>query len=218
MGDSDKGLFSDGLVNAADLEADLSGSDSGDPEFRLAFAFAHSGFKRLGAYRLMWKYPDIDFAFTMQKMSSRDAAGLNVLSGNPTGFERLQAVLAKSHIITSRGVAFHFASLALAILDSFRHHRHFSFPSQNQIHQGGFPGQNANLSLFQPCQAGRHQDAASRGPVQLWGPSCFAFPSLPVRICRFRCRPASRRAWADGDAVEPVVQFLHRICLCRSRP
>jgi hypothetical protein len=194
MGDSYKGLFSDALVNAADLEADLSGSDSGHPEFRLAFAFAHSSFKRLGAYRLMRKYPDIDFAFTMQKMSSRDSAGLNVLCGDPAGFEGLQAVFAESHIIASRGVAFHFASLALAILDSFRHHRHFSFPSQNQIHQGAFPSQNANLSLFQPCQAGQRQDAASREPVQLLGPSCFAFPLQPVRACRFRRRPATRRA------------------------
>jgi hypothetical protein len=155
MGDSYKGLFSEALVNAADLEADLSGSDSGHPEFRLAFAFAHSSFKRLGAYRLMRKYPDIDFALTMQKMSSRDSASLNVLCGDPTGLEGLQDVFAESHIIASRGVAFHFASLALAILDSFRHHRHFSFPSQNQIHQGSFPGQKANLSSFQPCQPGR---------------------------------------------------------------
>src|SRR4030042_1491309 len=92
MGDSYQGLFCEALVNAADLEADLSGSDSGHPEFRLAFAFAHSSFKRLGAYRLMREYPEIDFAFPMQKMSSRDSARLNVLCGDPAGFEGLQAV------------------------------------------------------------------------------------------------------------------------------
>jgi hypothetical protein len=73
----------------------------------------------------MRKYPKIDLAFTMQKMSSRYSAGLDVPGGYPTTFQSLQAVFTKRYKIAPGSITSHSATLALAILNSFRHHCHF---------------------------------------------------------------------------------------------
>jgi hypothetical protein len=117
VGDPDQRLLCHVFAYSADLKANLPGPDSGDPKLRLALAFAHSRFQRLGTYRLMRKQPDIDFAFTMQKMSCCNSAGFNVPCGYPA-----------THEVASRSIAFHFAALALTVLHSFRHHCHFLGP------------------------------------------------------------------------------------------
>jgi len=86
----------------------------------------------------MWEEPNIHFSFTMQKMSCCNSTGLDVLGGYPTAFECLQAVLAKRNEVTSRSIALHFAALALAVLNSFRHHRHFSDPYKTYTYQNTF--------------------------------------------------------------------------------
>jgi hypothetical protein len=62
----------------------------------------------------------------MEKMSCCDSTGLDMPRCYPSLFENLQAVLAKRNKIASRGIALHNASLALAMLNSFRHQRHLS--------------------------------------------------------------------------------------------
>jgi len=125
MSDPYKRLLGHIFVNSADLKANRSRSYSCHPEIRLALALTHSRFQRLGTDRLMREDPDIDFALTMQKVSRGDPAGLNVPSGYPTGFQGLQAVFTKRNEVASRRIALHLAALALTVLHSFRHHRHF---------------------------------------------------------------------------------------------
>jgi hypothetical protein len=153
MRHSEQRLLGDILLNAADLEAHSAGLYSGNPKLRLALAFAHPRFQRLRTNRFMRKDSDIDLTFAMEKMSSSDSTGLNLPRGNPTAFENLQAVLAKSHIIASRGIAFHNASLALAMLNSFRHHRHLSisFTKTITVLQIAI---KANFNLFARLQPG----------------------------------------------------------------
>jgi hypothetical protein len=128
MSDSDQRLLCHVLSHSANLKHNLSGPDPGDPVLGLSLTFAHSRLQRLGTYRLMWKYPDIDFTFTMQKMSCRNTAGFNVPGGYPALLKRLQTIFAKRHKISSTGITLHFAALALTVLNSFRHHCHFSGP------------------------------------------------------------------------------------------
>jgi hypothetical protein len=64
----------------------------------------------------------------MQKMCSCNPAGFNVSGGYPALFQSLQTVFSKCHKIGPGGITFHFAALALAILDSFGHHYHFLKP------------------------------------------------------------------------------------------
>jgi len=128
MGDPDERLLCHIFIYSAYLKHNLSGPDSGNPKFGLTLTLAHSRFQGLGTYRLVWKEPKIDFAFTMQKMSSCNSAGFNVLGRYPVGLQSLQAVFAKRNKITSGGIAFHFAALALTELNSFRHHCHFLRP------------------------------------------------------------------------------------------
>jgi len=125
MSDPDQRLLCHAFSYSADLKANLARPDSGNPKFWLTFTFAHSRFQRLGTYRLMRKQPDIDFAFTMQKMSCCNSAGFNVPCRYPATFLGLQAVFAERHEVASRSIAFHFAALALTVFHSFRHHCHF---------------------------------------------------------------------------------------------
>jgi hypothetical protein len=128
MSDPDERLLCHIFSYSAYLKHNLSGPDSGNPKFGLALTFAHSRFQRLGTYRLVRKEPEIDFAFTMQKMSCCNSAGFNVPGSYPTVLQSLQAVFAKRHKITSGGITLHCAALALTELDSFRHHCHFLRP------------------------------------------------------------------------------------------
>jgi hypothetical protein len=128
MGDPDQRLLCHIFLYSADLKHNLAGPDSGNPKFGLTFTFAHTRLQRLGAYRLVWKQPKIDFTFTMQKMSGCNSAGFNVLGSYPAALQSLQAVFAKCHKITPGGVTFHSAALALAKLNSLRHHCHFLRP------------------------------------------------------------------------------------------
>jgi hypothetical protein len=89
MSDPDQCLLGHIFSYSAYFKANLSGPDSGDPKFRIAFTFAHSGFQRLGTYRLMRKYPDIDLAFTMQKVSGCNSACFNVPCGYPAHLQGL---------------------------------------------------------------------------------------------------------------------------------
>jgi hypothetical protein len=134
MRHSKQRLLGDIFLDAADLETHSARLYPGNPELRLALAFAHPRFQRLRTNRFMRKDSDIDLAFAMEKMSGSDSTGLDMPRGNPTFIENLQAVLAKSHIIASRGIAFHNASLALAMLNSFWHHRHLSISFTKTIH------------------------------------------------------------------------------------
>jgi hypothetical protein len=133
MSDSGQRPFCHLFTYSTYLEANLAGPDSGDPKFRFTFAFAHSCFQGLGAYRLMRKNPYIDLAFTMQKMGRRYTAGFNVLGAYPAAFQGLQAVLAKRHIIASGRVALHPAALAFTVFNSFRHRCHLLYPWRKHI-------------------------------------------------------------------------------------
>jgi len=64
----------------------------------------------------------------MQKMSCCNPAGFNVPGSYPTAFQGLQAVFTKRYKIASRGITLHPATLALTMLNSFRHHYHFFRP------------------------------------------------------------------------------------------
>ncbi len=127
MGDPYKRLFRYIFGYSADLKTNRPRLYSCHPEIRLALALTHSRFQRLGADRLMRKDSDIDFAFTMQEVSRGNSAGLNVPSGYPTGFQSLQSVFTESNEVASRRIALHLAALALTVLNSFWHHRHFSY-------------------------------------------------------------------------------------------
>jgi hypothetical protein len=113
------------LTYSADLKANLPRPDSGDPKFRFTFTFAHSRFERLGTYRFMRKYSDIDLAFAVQKVSRCNSAGFNIPCRYPASFQSLQTVFTERHKIASRGIALHFAALAFTVFNSFWHHRHF---------------------------------------------------------------------------------------------
>jgi hypothetical protein len=130
MSNSAQCQFCDVLTYSTDFKANLPWSDSGDPKCGLAFTFAHSRLQRLGAYRLVWKYPEINLSFTMQEMGCRNPTSFNLLGGYPTGFQRLQAVFAKRYKIGSTGFAFHSAALALTVFNPFRHRCHFFRPLQ----------------------------------------------------------------------------------------
>jgi hypothetical protein len=118
-------LLCDILTYSTNFKANLSGPDSGDPKCGLTLTFAHSRLQRLGAYRLVWKYPKINLSFTMQEMGCRNSTCLNLLGTYPAGFHRLQTVFAKRHEIASRGIALHFATLAFTVFNPFRHRCHF---------------------------------------------------------------------------------------------
>jgi hypothetical protein len=128
MRDSDQCLLCDVLSYSADFKANLPWSDSGDPKRRLTLTLAHTRLQRLGAYWLVREYPKINLALTMQEMGGCNSTSLNLLGAYPTAFQRLQAVFAKRYKIASRGSAFHFATLALTVLNPFRHHCHFFRP------------------------------------------------------------------------------------------
>jgi hypothetical protein len=128
MSYSDQCLFGNVLIHSTDFKANLTGPDSGNPEFGFSFAFTHPSLQRLGTYRLVRKYSDIDFSFAMQKMRRRNSTSFNMLGGYPALFQSLQAVFAKRYKIASRCITLHPAALALTVFNSFRHHCHFLKP------------------------------------------------------------------------------------------
>jgi hypothetical protein len=89
MSNPDERLLRHIFAHSADFKANLPGPYSCNPKFRLTLAFAHSRLQRLGTYRLMWKHPDIDLAFTMQKVSCCNSASFNVPCCYPTRFQSL---------------------------------------------------------------------------------------------------------------------------------
>jgi hypothetical protein len=135
MGDPDKRLLRHIFTYSADLKANLSGPYPCNPKLRLTLAFTHSRFQRLGTHRFMWKHPYIDFAFAMQKVSCSNSAGLDVPRGYPARFQSLQAVFAERNVVAPRSIALHFASLALTVLNSLRHHCHFLDLCKNYTYQ-----------------------------------------------------------------------------------
>jgi hypothetical protein len=46
--------------------------------------------------RMIRKYPNMHFTFTLQKVCCGNTAGFNLSPGDPMGFQRLQAKLAKA--------------------------------------------------------------------------------------------------------------------------
>jgi len=244
MHHSEQRLLGDILLNAADLEAHSAGLYSGNPKLRLALAFAHPRFQRFRTNRFMRKDSDIDLTFAMEKMSSSDSTGLNLPRGNPTAFENLQAVLAKSHIIASRSIAFHNASLALAMLNSFRHHRHLSisFTKTITVLQIAI---KANFNLFARLQPGplltlEWQAHFLPKPLELPEPPAlpelFELPERSAphpferrldrqerfcpRLCHRRqaSRHQGRRAPADACEAASEAQSLRRTYLYVSKP
>jgi hypothetical protein len=63
----------------------------------------------------------------MQKMSGCYTTGLYLTGAYPAPLQDLKAVIPESNVIASRRIALHPPTLALAVLDSFRHHRHCLF-------------------------------------------------------------------------------------------
>jgi hypothetical protein len=113
--------FGDLLIHPADFKHHRSGFDAGYPAFDFGFTLTHTGFERFGRIGMVGKYPDVHFAFAMQKVCGGYTTGFNLPAGNPAAFHSLQAVLSESDIIASTGIAVHSTAHLLAIFNSFGH-------------------------------------------------------------------------------------------------
>jgi hypothetical protein len=121
-------LFGHILLDSADFKHNSARANPRYPEFGLTLAFSHSSLQRLAAYRLVREYPQVYFAFPVQKVSRRHSPGFNMSRAYPTGLQSLQAILTKRHKISPGRIAPHFAALALSVFNSFRHHCHCFIP------------------------------------------------------------------------------------------
>jgi hypothetical protein len=81
--------FGDLLIHPADFKHHRSGFDAGYPAFDFGFTLTHSGFERFGRIGMIGKYPDVHFAFAMQKVCGGYTTGFNLPAGNPAAFHSL---------------------------------------------------------------------------------------------------------------------------------
>jgi hypothetical protein len=105
-----------GLCDSSQFEHDPTGFYDCDPKLWVALARTHAGLGRLGRNRLIREHADPHFAAAANMTGHSDTGCLNLTSADPTGFESLDAVIAKRDFRTTFGKAAHPATLLLAVL------------------------------------------------------------------------------------------------------
>src|SRR5204863_3364902 len=108
------------------------GLHDGHPALGVALAGAHAGLGRLLRVRLVREHVDPDLAATLDLARHRDTGGLDLAVGEPTGLERLEAVLAELHALLTAGEPGAPAAVLLAELDSLRR-QHQSVPRPRSV-------------------------------------------------------------------------------------
>src|SRR4051812_29673254 len=119
------GLASEVLRHAGELEHHAARLDDGNPALRVALAGAHAGLGRLLGEGLVREDVDPHLAATLGLAGHRDTSGLDLAVGEPTGLERLQAVLAELDALLAPGEAMTPTAMHLAELDALgrKHYR-----------------------------------------------------------------------------------------------
>src|SRR5262249_61075835 len=106
-----------GPIHALHLEDDPSRLDHRNPAFGRSLAFAHTGFGGLLRNRLIREDANPELAAALDEASDSDASGLDLLSGDPGGFGRLQRVFAERDARSPLGGAGATPALLPAIFD-----------------------------------------------------------------------------------------------------
>ena len=112
------GLAGGGLVHAGNFKKHMAGKDDGHPEFRGAFAFAHSDFRRALGDGLVGKDAAENLALALQIAGDGDAAGFDVDVLDPATLKGLESELAEVELVAAGGIATAVAALMLAIFNS----------------------------------------------------------------------------------------------------
>src|SRR6478752_2645682 len=91
------------LVGERELEQHSAGLDDGDPQLGVALAGTHAGLGRLLGDRLVREHVDPHLAAALDGAGHGDAGSLDLAGGQPTGLERLDAVLAEGQAVATLG-------------------------------------------------------------------------------------------------------------------
>src|SRR5699024_2060216 len=119
-GSQAQSLAGSGLVYAAQLEHHPAGLYNGHPILGGAFTGTHSGFSGLLGDGLVGENLDPDLTETLAVTGHGHTGGLNLVGGNPSGLQGLQAKIAVGHLIAAQGLALHAASLNSAVFHALR--------------------------------------------------------------------------------------------------
>src|SRR5207302_4642349 len=109
------------FVNSRHFKQHASGLDHGNPALWSPFAFAHARFGRLFGERLVRENADPQFAAAFDEASDGDARGFDLAVGDPSVFQRFQAVVAKGQISAAPSLAFATPAHLLPVLHFFGH-------------------------------------------------------------------------------------------------
>src|SRR5207247_151609 len=121
-------LLRETLVDARDLEEDLSGTDDRDPVVGRALTGAHPDLGRLLRDRLVREHADPDLSTTLEVVDDRAPRRLDLPRAHPARLLRLKGVVAERDRPAVDGVALHAATLELAVLEALRL-QHYAVPT-----------------------------------------------------------------------------------------
>src|SRR5262249_13924559 len=117
------------LRHAGELEHHAPRLDDRDPALGRTLAGAHAGLGRLLGDGLVGVDVDPHLAATLDLAGHRDTSGLDLAVGEPTGVERLDAVLAELHAGLAARQPGPAAAVLLSVLDAlWRQHQRPPFP------------------------------------------------------------------------------------------